>query len=347
MTKARDLADLGNKTSLDEINDAYNAGALSNRNLIINGAMQVAQRGTSVSSQTATGYKTVDRFYTNASGATYNQSQQTVTVGGETGLPLQFSKFLRHQVTTGNNWSQIYQKIEDVTSVPTGTVTLSFYAKGTSPNAGLSFIAWQNFGSGGSSEVTVTISPTVTLTSTWQRFTVNITVPSVTGKTIGTGSHFYFGIGQGGSTSTDAWTLDITGVQLEVGDTATPFEHRSYLEELEKCKRYYSNYTATTAQSHMMFPYVGFATSSTDTEMTGHHPVEMRVSPTVSFNGGTNFRIGHDNTDQDTTSMSADFISKTGMRLRATAGSGLVDKEGVFLLNKSTTLAIINFDAEL
>ena len=47
MTKARDLADLGNKTSLDEINDAYDAGALSNRNLIINGAMQVAQRGTS------------------------------------------------------------------------------------------------------------------------------------------------------------------------------------------------------------------------------------------------------------------------------------------------------------
>ena len=45
MTKARDLADLGNKTSLDEINDAYDAGALSNRNLIINGAMQVAQRG--------------------------------------------------------------------------------------------------------------------------------------------------------------------------------------------------------------------------------------------------------------------------------------------------------------
>ena len=209
------------------------------RNLIINGAMQVAQRGTSVSSQTANAYKTVDRFYTNASGATYNQSQQAVTVGGETGLPLQFSKFLRHQVTTGNNWSQIYHKIEDVTSVPTGTVTLSFYAKGTSPNAGLSFIAWQNFGSGGSSEVTVTISPTVTLTSTWQRFTVNITVPSVTGKTIGTGSHFYFGIGQGGSTSTNAWTLDITGVQLEVGKIATPFEHRSYGEELALCQRYF------------------------------------------------------------------------------------------------------------
>ena len=273
MTKARQLADLGN---------AYDDGALSNRNMIINGAMQVAQRGTSVSSQTGAGYKTVDRFYTNASGATYNQSQQTVTVGGETGLPLQFSKFLRHQVTTGNNWSQIYHKIEDVTSVPTGTVTLSFYAKGTSPNAGLSFIAWQNFGSGGSSEVTVTISPTVTLTSTWQRFTVNITVPSVTGKTIGTGSHFYFGIGQGGSTSTNAWTLDITGVQLEVGDTATPFEHRSYGDELAKCQRYFE-----TRDFHQMVFARGSTSGTGDVNTYLPFLVKKRAVPSVSQISGS------------------------------------------------------------
>ena len=261
--------------------NGLNVGQFGNRNLIINGAMQVAQRGTSVSSQTGTGYKTVDRFYTNASGATYNQSQQTVTVGGETGLPLQFSKFLRHQVTTGDNWSQIYHKIEDVTSVPTGTVTLSFYAKGTSPNAGLSFIAWQNFGSGGSSEVTVTISPTVTLTSTWQRFTVNITVPSVTGKTIGTGSHFYFGIGQGGSTSTNAWTLDITGVQLEVGDTATPFEHENYGTTLAKCQRYYEiigNWSSTS----QFYAFPIFKSRSASIGIPVHFRVQKRATPSIT-----------------------------------------------------------------
>ena len=261
--------------------NGLNVGQFGNRNLIINGAMQVAQRGTSVSSQTGTGYKTVDRFYTNASGATYNQSQQTVTVGGETGLPLQFSKFLRHQVTTGDNWSQIYHKIEDVTSVPTGTVTLSFYAKGTSPNAGLSFIAWQNFGSGGSSEVTVTISPTVTLTSTWQRFTVNITVPSVTGKTIGTGSHFYFGIGQGGSTSTNAWTLDMTGVQLEVGDTATPFEHENYGTTLAKCQRYYEiigNWSSTS----QFYAFPIFKSRSASIGIPVHFRVQKRATPSIT-----------------------------------------------------------------
>jgi hypothetical protein len=255
---------------------------LGRRNLVINGDFQVAQRATSVTSQTASGYKTVDRLYTNASGATYSQSQQTVTVGGETGLPLQFSKFLRHQVTTGNNWSQVYQKIEDVSSVPAGTVTLSFYAKGTSPDGGLSFIAWQNFGSGGSSEVTVTISPTVTLTSTWQRFTVNITVPSITGKTIGTGSHFYFGIGQGGSTSTNAWTLDMTGLQLETGSVATDFEHRSYGEELSLCQRYYEL---------IGFGNIALAESGSTYVHNLNYKVEKRAVPTISLFTTSNIRI--------------------------------------------------------
>ena len=273
MSNARKLAD-----------NLPSEGSLSERNLVINGNMTIAQRSSSVSSQTGSGYKTVDRIYTNASGATYNQSQQTVTVGGETGLPLQFTKYLRHNVTTGNNWSQIYHKIEDVTSVPVGTVTLSFYAKGTSPNAGLTFYAWQNFGSGGSSEVGISsISQTVTLTSTWQRFTVPITIPSITGKTIGTGSHFYFGIGQGGSTSTDAWTLDITGLMLEVGPQSTPFEHEPAGVTLSKAQRYYYKETYNTTGP--------FATQYVNTHKFIHvfHPTTMRAIPTstASYSGTT------------------------------------------------------------
>ncbi len=331
MTKARQLADLGN---------AYDDGALSNRNLIINGAMQVAQRGTSVSSQTANAYKTVDRFYTNASGATYNQSQQAVTVGGETGLPLQFSKFLRHQVTTGNNWSQIYHKIEDVTLVPTGTVTLSFYAKGTSPNAGLSLIAWQNFGSGGSSEVTVSISPTITLTSTWQRFTVNITVPSITGKTVGTGSHFYFGIGQGGSTSTNAWTLDITGVQLEVGDTATPFEHRSYGDELAKCQRYFEllDYSGSVGNAISNSTQWGGTTDQWGNIM---YKYPKRATPSGSVSGSV-IIYGKGNISTATTP-TLQYISKVGLGIRVQPSSFTSD---VGFIGNSSNFKL-SVDAEL
>jgi len=326
MTKARQLADLGN---------AYDDGALSNRNIIINGAMKVAQRGTSVSSQTGSGYKTIDRFYTNASGATYSQSQQTVTVGGETGLPLQFSKFLRHQVTTGDNWSQIYHKIEDVTSVPTGTVTLSFYAKGTSPNAGLSFIAWQNFGSGGSSEVTVTISPTVTLTSTWQRFTVNITVPSVTGKTIGTGSHFYFGIGQGGSTSTNAWTLDITGVQLELGDTATPFEHKNVGQELLACQRYYQQVDRGS----------GIAPFSTAAYISLPYITTMRAIPTFGTTGALAVNDARVNTIQSTAHVTAYNPNISGSFIQLNNFSGLVQNSACLMRGHAGTF--VTLDAEL
>ena len=277
MSKARELAELG---------AAYDSGALSNRNFVINGAMMIAQRATSVSSQTGSGYKTVDRIVTNASGSTYNQSQQTVTVGGETGLPTQFTKFLRHDVTTSNDNAHFYHKIEGVASVPAGTVTLSFYAKGTTPTGGLAFNAYQNFGTGGSpsGEVSITISDTVTLTSTWQRFSINITVPSITGKTLGTNGNdtFYFGIGQFANTSTNAYQLDITGLQLEVGTEATPFEHRSFGDEVLRCQRYYN-------EQYYRFEGV-FGASGNGAPHEVSLPVAMRAGPTLS--SGTNTKGG-------------------------------------------------------
>ena len=231
MTKAAELAKMGEVLTNSQIG--------GRRNIIINGAMQVAQRGTSVSSITSSGYKTVDRWFTNASGATFSQSQESVTVGGETGLPVQFTKFLKHS-TTGNDNTAIYQYVEDITSIPSGEVTVSFYAKGTTPDGGLKTRFFQNFGSGGSTEIELTSeTQSNTLTSTWQRFTATITIPSISGKTVGTSSYFIIGFGQGSSTSTDAWVLDITGVQLEVGEQATPFEHRSFGEELALCQRYF------------------------------------------------------------------------------------------------------------
>lgn len=332
MSNARKLAD-----------NLPTEGSLSERNLVINGNMTIAQRSSSVSSQTGSGYKTVDRIYTNASGATYNQSQQTVTVGGETGLPLQFTKYLRHNVTTGNNWSQIYHKIEDVTSVPVGTATLSFYAKGTSPNAGLTFYAWQNFGSGGSSEVGISsISQTVTLTSTWQRFTVPITIPSITGKTIGTGSHFYFGIGQGGSTSTNAWTLDITGLMLEVGSQASPFEHEPVGVTLSKAQRYYIK--------HVIDSINGQIVMGQDRGTAGYYGQlnwmqEMRSAPTVTGTGID--RVHKPGVVYDTIATGPNFYqsSVNGMYVLAVTTSTHANSSTAFL--GASSGGSINIDAEL
>jgi hypothetical protein len=321
MTKAAELAKMGEVLTNSQIG--------GRRNIIINGAMQVAQRGTSVSSITSSGYKTVDRWYTNASGATYSQSQESVTVGGETGLPVQFTNFLKHNVTTGNDNTAIYQYVEDVTSIPSGDVTISFYAKGTTPDGGLKARFFQNFGSGGSTEVELTSEiQSFTLTSTWQRFTATITIPSISGKTVGTSSKFIVVFGQGSSTSTDAWVLDVTGVQLEVGEQATPFEHRSYGEELALCQRYYQQSTsiANATSSPMWF----YSYNASEAWNGNRFPVEMRSNPTcVLYNNAGTAGGVHQIGSPDITGVTVNNSSKQGIFLAYKASGFTTDKSHI------------------
>jgi hypothetical protein len=258
--------------------EQFNLISAGRRNILINGAMQVAQRGTSVTGQVGSAVLTVDRFRGHGSGATFNMSQQEVTLGGESGLPIQFTKFLRFNATTGANNCGVWQAVEDVTRVQ-GTHTLSFYAKGTNPAGGvISLDIRQYFGSGGSSELDDD-TRTFSVTSTWQKFTFTTTPSTVAGKTIGTSSYYRPFFKQPASDNgTAAWTLDITGVQLEVGKVATPFEHRSYGEELALCQRYYQKFHdpgSPTAQIMLI------GLSSTYTQFNWWPPVEMRVRPTV------------------------------------------------------------------
>jgi len=208
------------------------------RNLIINGAMQVAQRSTSVTGQTANGYYTLDRWRQVASGATFDSSQQTLTLG-QSDIPSQFRYFQRFNVTSGGDNCGPQTRIEDVNQFDGTQVTLSFYAKGTNPGGGhITVLFDQVFGSGGST--TVSLSEDVTLTSSWQRFAVTKTLGSLSGKTVGTSSYLNVKFNQpSDDNTTDAWSIDFTGVQLEYGNVATPFEHRSYGEELALCQRYY------------------------------------------------------------------------------------------------------------
>tara|TARA_R110002072_G_scaffold279032_1_gene441011 strand:- start:222 stop:1223 length:1002 start_codon:yes stop_codon:yes gene_type:complete len=274
MSKARDLADLGGVTTrLDQVGNSD--GALSNRNMVINGDFSISQRSSSVTGATSTGYSTVDRWWHNASGGTQDMSQQSLAVG-QTDLPSQFTKFFRFSSTSGNNNQGFAQKIENVELLSGTTVTVSFYAKGTNPGAGSVKLAYlQYFGSGGSANVEAE-AYSITLTSSWQLFKATISLPSVSGKTIGAGNSTYVYFRQGASdTSTAAWTMDITGVQLEVGDTSTDFEHISYGDQLQKCMRYY---TATKA-----FGVVHSCNSTGSAFAHVQFPVTMRSTPSISM----------------------------------------------------------------
>jgi hypothetical protein len=343
MTKARDLADLGNKTSLDEINDAYDAGALSNRNLIINGDMQVAQRATSVTGQTGSDVLTVDRFRGHGSGATFNMSQQAVTLGGESGLPIQFTKFLRYNATTGANNCGVWQAVEDVTRVQ-GTHTLSFYAKGTNPAGGvISLDNRQYFGSGGSSELDDD-TRTFSVTSTWQKFTFTVT-PTVAGKTIGASSYYRPFFKQPSSDNgSAAWTLDITGVQLEVGDTATPFEHRSYGEELAKCHRYFQKLSCSGSSTRQMIGAGHYNTSTSLVIAYQHYGGVMRANPTGTLSALNLFDL--EPFDTAPTAISINVPTNKGCYIGCTDGTSRTTGFAGSLFF-DTAGAFISFDAEL
>jgi len=340
MTKAAELAKMGEVLTNSQIG--------GRRNIVINGAMQVAQRGTSVSSIDSSGYKTVDRWFTNASGATFSQSQESVTVGGETGLPVQFTKFLKHS-TTGNDNTAIYQYVEDITSIPSGEVTVSFYAKGTTPDGGLKTRFFQNFGSGGSTEIELTSeTQSNTLTSTWQRFTATITIPSISGKTVGTSSYFIIGFGQGSSTSTDAWVLDITGVQLEVGEQATPFEHRSFGEELSLCQRYCIDLNpASGGSSTAPYLMLGSVYNSTLVIANVSLPHEMRVAPTLILTGDAgNFSVVEVASVRPCTGFGVNGMTNSGGGINWTCAGGGMTGGNAALIYVETNLRCI-MDSEL
>jgi hypothetical protein len=316
-------------TGIDKITDGSIVTAdfastvpLGTKNLIINGNMRIAQRATSVAGSTAAAaYISLDRWASHASGATYNISQDSVTVGGETGLPTTFTKYLKFNPTTGADNCGIWQTIEDVDSVQ-GTYTLSFYAKGTNPAGGSIGISLsQNFGSGGSTTVSTTDAETFTLTGTWQRFTFTITPPSITGKTIGTASYYRIFFNQkADDNSATAWTLDITGVQLETGTTATDFEHLQYGQQLALCQRYYQVIEAgVNAYSSTGITGFPFTTS-------------MRTTPTMTFSyAGTANRVYRIDTGgtSDLTVASTVFSTNSFISLFATSPGGWASAAGV------------------
>jgi len=307
MSKARGLADLGN---------VYNNGALSNRNLIINGAMQVNQRN---SDTAITSGWACDRW-----NAADNQNGMTrQRNGGSYTKPAGFQNYLRYIVTTAKtkgatDYSVIYQPIEAYNIQPLK------WGTSAAESATFSFVSRSNVTGtfGGSIQnhdgsMCYPFTYTIAAADTWEEQVVVID-----GPTSGTWNHdngrgvtvnFGMGVGSTYSRPAGSWTTDytftatgaaditgtlnnylaVTGIQLEVGDTATPFEHRSYGQELALCQRYYFTTwpTGTALGTNIV------STRDLGVVMAGNSlkvvnggltlPVEMRATPSVSTRSPT------------------------------------------------------------
>ena len=257
------------------------------KNYIINGNFDVWQRGIT---QTSTGYDSDDRWSNSNVGSTKTHSLVMCT---DTERALfnanNYSRTVVTSVAGASNYCIKIQRVEDVNKLAGKTVTLSFWAKANS-NKNIALELGQSFGTGGSPSVDVVGvgSQLISLTSTWQKKKITITLPSIVGKTLGTDGlqttstyvAFWFDAGSSFNSRTSnlgqqSGTFDIAQVQLEEGSVATPFEQRPYGLELSLCQRYFSRGLVTAR---------GYATGpSAIISVPFYYPVSMRVVPTLTL----------------------------------------------------------------
>ena len=299
---------------------------VAGKNKIINGDFGVWQRGTSFNLTTVTWAFTADRFqcYHGFSSGTSTITRQTFTPGTAPVAGYESQYFLRFTAaTTGTSNFNIKQLIEDVRTFAGQTVTFSFWAK-SSASRNIDIFIRQNFGSGGSGSVDSTPA-TVSTTTAWQRFTYTVTLGSMTGKTIGTGSSVEIWPATS-ATVTGAETIDFWGWQVEAGSSATAFQTATgtIQGELAACQRYFQVIAVSQAW--------GTWYSTTDAALMAGLPVAMRVTPTATFSTVyTNAIVEVGVTDRTPTSYSAYKTSNqafsflaNGMTTTATIRQGAV-----------------------
>jgi hypothetical protein len=289
--------------------------SLGRRNLIINGAMQVAQRGTSATGVNTNGYRTVDRWTTNmnSGGGTWTVTQESS--GGVSGFP--YSTKIECTTATGTlsgtekaRW-EYRPEGQDLKLLKWGTsdaetITISFWVKSNKTGT----YTWEINNYDGTTTNHICKQYTIDAADTWEYKT--LTVVGDTGvstrNTNGTGSNMYFHLVAGpdlqSGTLATSWAVStnanraagnvnlgdtvgnywqITGVQLEVGSVATPFEHRSYGEELAACQRYYTTLGQGILSSLPVIFGMTFGNRTADVMYQADFPVTMRDTPNITI----------------------------------------------------------------
>jgi hypothetical protein len=324
---------------------ATSYGYAAGKNAIINGAFNVWQRGTSFTNPANSFAYTADRWScgSNAALTSSTVTQQTFAPGTAPVAGYESSYFYRSTLTTIGSSTLVdhYYKVEDVRTFAGQTATLSFWAKADSART-FSVNTDQVFGSGGSASVG-SANVNFNLTTAWQRFTLTLTVPSISGKTIGTNNYFGVTFHQ---VVANGSVLDLWGVQLEAGSTATAFQTATgtIQGELAACQRYY--FRTSTGNVYGNYSS-GLAYSTTNGYSPVRLPVTMRVIPTsVDYSTLALFDGVTFSTVTSLTLSSNQNTTDTALLIPVVA-SGLTQYRPYFLVNNNSTSGYVGLSAEL
>jgi hypothetical protein len=228
-------------------------GAAANnvgRNLIHNGLFNIAQRGGGPF--TGPYGFSLDRWNIAGVGGTISVAQ---TAAGDFDRSSIGDEAVSYIITcagvggsAAGNATLLEHHIEDLRRVTGKTVTLSFWARVISGPATskLGINVYLDFGSGGSAQIHITPAQSITLASGWARYVTTWNIPSAAGKTFGTGGNNFLGLQLWLSSADNfagigvqSYTLGLWGVQLEIGNVATPLEKPDPQVDLANCQRFY------------------------------------------------------------------------------------------------------------
>ena len=346
------------------------------KNIVTNGAMQIAQRATSVTGigGNATTLPTVDRFSILAFGTTAGRLTMTQTADGPSG----FANCVKLDCTTADTsiaategviFGQTFEG-QDLQQLKKGTsdaekVTVSFYVKG---NAAATYTAEIR-----DNDNTRFNSQEFSVTTDWNRITLTYVGDTTGAFGDDTGLSMYLFIWlhagsnfTGGTHTSNVWhttdnqrigdnntsffdatsrTFFITGVQMEIGSQATNFEHRSFGEELALCQRYFYK-IGPDAECAVA---LAFARTTQTAFGIRELPVTMRATPSLAFSDVTQFEVQYLGSVITTSGMAASGeMSPQIIGFQATVGSAaLTAGQGMYIRDKDGGDATISVSAEL
>jgi hypothetical protein len=352
---------------------------LSNRNLIINGAMQIAQRNTSVTGITsALNPITADRWQVAL------DSAGTWTMNVESSAPAntEFRKSANLVCTTAdsslgaNDYLQLRQLIEgqNVQGIKKGTsaaesLTVSFWVK--SSNTGTYICEFYDL----DNSRQISKSYTIDAADTWEKKTITVP-PDTTGQLDNDNAaslalNFWLLGGSNltsGTLNSSAWASNVqanrvvgqlnlanavgnywavTGVQLETGAVATPYEWMDYGVELAKCQRYFAKLGANPSGSSNYQAYGSGHNTSTNQgqNIALVFPQYMRTSPTIAYSG--NIGVSASGSFVTISSIAGTYIGINSALIQTSTPSVGSSGDGVVLLSNDSTTAFISLTAEL
>jgi len=308
--------------------DAQDELEVSRKNWIINGDMQVSQRGDYTSATAVTdGNYYLDRWESEHNVTSAKITHQTMTTSE--GVTVD-SIYLLTETAGAGTRNRHDQHIEDYDSLAGRTLTLSGEIRTNSENCGIQVFD-------GSSWVALYHENT---SGTAKRVSTTFVFPSTATQMI-----VSFVAGDDQTDVTDGDYIEFTNVKLEIGDTATPFESRSYAEELALCQRYYQRITQD-GSANLLPLGACFANSSTNIRTALHLPVEMRAAPTIAVSAAADFTSYIDATAYAATAVGTVASSPTSPVIYMTV-TGATDGQTGYGQIEASSSGWIDFLAEL